>query len=148
MSVNYKPEGFHTITPYLVVENADKLVEFIERVFDGKVTFKMETETGKIGHGEMKIGDSNLMLAEASEEWGATKTLLHLYVEDVDAVYQKALDAGAESVKELQDQFYGDRSGAVRDSFGNIWGIATHFEDVSEEQLAERMTEFTKEAKA
>jgi PhnB protein len=140
MAVKPIPEGYHTITPYLVVEDAAKLVEFIENVFDGRLLFKLETDDGKISHGEFKIGDSILMFAEASEEWKPTRTLLHLYVEDADAVYQKALDAGANSVREPQDQFYGDRSATVQDSFGNFWGIATHIEDVSEEEMAKRIS--------
>ena len=137
MSVKPIPDGYHTITPYLVVEDADKLVEFIEKTFDGQLLFKMETEAGRISHAEMKIGDSMLMLAEASDEWSAMQTMLHLYVADADATYQKALEAGAISVKEPQDQFYGDRNGSVKDSFGNIWGIATHIKDVSEEEMAQ-----------
>ncbi len=90
MAVKPIPEGYHTITPYLIVEDADKLVEFIEKVFDGKLLFKMENDDGKISHGEFKIGDSMLMFAEASEEWKPTRTMLHLYVEDADTVYQKA----------------------------------------------------------
>lgn len=148
MAVKPIPEGYHTITPYLIVENADKIVEFIEQVFDGKLLFKMETADGKISHGEFKIGDSMLMFAEASDEWKATRTMLHLYVEDTDAVYQKALDAGAVSIKEPQDQFYGDRNSSVQDSFGNIWGIATHIEDVSEEEMAKRISAETENSAA
>ena len=140
MEVKPIPEGYHTITPYLIVEDADKLIEFIEQVFDGKLIFKMQTDAGKIGHGEMKIGDSMLMLAESSEEWKPTRTMIHLYVKDADSVYQKALDAGADSIKEPEDQFYGDRNASVQDSFGNIWGIATHTEDVSEEEMAKRLS--------
>ncbi len=140
MSVKPIPEGFYTITPYLIVEDADKLVEFVEKIFDGELTFKMCNEAGRISHGEMKIGNSMLMLAEASGEWKPTQTMLHLYVADIDATYQKALSAGAVSVKEPQDQFYGDRSSCVQDSFGNFWGIATHIEDVSEEEIQKRMS--------
>lgn len=140
MSVNYVPEGYHTITPYLVVEDAEKLIEFIQTIFDGKLVFKMSNDDGKIGHAEMKIGDSHLMLADASDEWEATKTLLHLYVENVDEIYRKALDANAVSIKEPADQPYGDRNAAVKDSFGNIWGIATHVENVSEEEMKRRMS--------
>lgn len=140
MSVNYVPEGYHTITPYLVVEGAEKLIEFVETVFDGKLVFKMDGEDGKIGHAEMKIGDSFLMIADASDEWKATRTLLHLYLENTDEIYQKALDAGAVSIKEPADQPYGDRNASVQDSFGNIWGIATHIEDVSEEEMIRRMS--------
>ena len=140
MPVNYVPEGYHTITPYLVVDGAEKLIEFVETVFGGKLVFKMNSEEGRIGHAEMKIGDSFLMLADASDEWKATRTLLHLYFENSDEIYQKALAAGAISIKEPADQPYGDRSSAIQDSFGNIWGIATHFEDVSEEEMIRRMS--------
>lgn len=139
MAVKPIPDGYHTITPYLVVEEADKLIEFVEKVFGGEVTFKMQDEDGKIGHAEMQIGDSKLMLAEAGEEWNPTTSLLHLYVENVDETYQKALDAGADSVKEPKDQFYGDRSASVKDAFGNFWGIARHIEDVSEEEMVKRI---------
>jgi PhnB protein len=138
MSVKPIPDGYHTITPYLIVDDADKLVEFVEKIFDGELLFKMKNDANRITHAEMKIGDSMLMLSESSEEWKATKTMLYLYVSDTDATYQKALAAGATSVKEPKNQFYGDRSAGVRDSFGNFWGIATHIEDVSEEELEKR----------
>jgi len=138
MSVKPIPEGYTTITPYLIVEDADKLVEFVEKTFDGELLFKILNDAGRITHGEMKIGNSMLMLSESSDEWKPTNVMLHLYVEDIDATYQKALEAGAISVKEPQNQFYGDRSSCVQDSFGNFWGIATHIEDVSEEEIAER----------
>jgi PhnB protein len=146
MTVKPIPEGYHTITPYLIVEGAGKLIEFIENVFEGKVTTKIQDDSGRINHAEMKVGDSMLMLAEASEEWKPTKTMLHLYVEAVDETYQKALDAGAESVKEPNDQFYGDRNSSVKDAFGNIWGISTHIEDVSDEEIERRLEAFRQAA--
>ena len=139
MAAKHIPEGYNTITPYLIVEGAEKLIEFIEKVFDGTVVMKMEGEKGKIAHAEMKIGDSMLMLADAGEEWKPTQAMLHLYVENTDAVYQKALDAEATSAKEPADQFYGDRNSAVKDSFGNFWGISTHIEDLSDEEIQRRM---------
>ena len=138
MAVKQIPEGYHTVTPYLIVEGADKLIEFIENVFEGSVKFKMQGDDGRINHAEMKIGDSVLMLAEAGAEWKPTNTLLYLYVEDVDAIYHKALDAGAVSVKEPKDQFYGDRNATVKDVFGNFWGVATHVEEVPEEEFLKR----------
>ena len=138
MSVKSIPDGYHTITPYLIVEDADKLVEFVEKIFDGELLFKMQNDKGRITHAEMKIGDSMMMLAEASEEWKPLQTMLHLYVENIDATYQKALESGAITVKEPKDEFYGDRAGCVQDSFGNFWAIATHIEDVSEAEMAER----------
>ncbi len=140
MSVKPVPDGYHTITPYLIVETADRLIGFIKEVFNGQVLFKMQDEAGRINHAEMKIGDSILMLAEASEEWKPTKTLLHLYVEDIDATYQKALETGAVSVKEPKNEFYGDRIASVKDPFGNFWGIATHIEDVSEDEIKKRLS--------
>ena len=138
MAVKHIPEGYHTITPYLIVEGADKLLEFIQNTFDGKVMVNMQDDKGRISHAELKIGDSMLMLAEASEQWKATKTLLYLYVENIDGTFQKALDGGATSVKEPKDEFYGDRSATVKDAFGNLWGIATHIEDVPEEEIQKR----------
>lgn len=139
MATKHIPEGYSTITPYLIVDGAEKLIEFIENVFDGTLVMKMQDESGKIGHAEMKVGDSMLMLADAGEEWKPTQVMLHLYVEDSDSIYQKALDAGAVSVKEPADQFYGDRNSAVKDAFGNFWGISTHVEDVSDEEIENRM---------
>jgi len=138
MSVKPIPDGYTTITPYLVVEDANKTIEFIEKIFDGQLLFKLQDEAGKITHAEMKIGNAMLMLAEASEEWKPTRTMLHLYVEDIGATYQKALEAGAATVKEPKDEFYGDRACCVQDGFGNFWGIATHIEDVSEEEMTLR----------
>lgn len=140
MSIKPIPDGYHTITPYLIVEDADKLIEFIENAFEGKLIFKMQNDEGRISHAEIKIGDSMMMLSEASEEWKATHTLMHLYVEDIDATYRKALEAGAVSVKEPKDEFYGDRIASVKDSSGNFWGIATHIEDVSEEEIKIRVS--------
>lgn len=139
MAVKYIPEGYHTITPYVIVEGANKLITFIEKTFDGEVTFKMENDDGKVGHAEMKVGNSRLMLAEATDEWKANNSMLQLYVEDADAVYQKALDSGADSIKEPADQFYGDRSATVKDFSGNVWNIATHLEEISEEEMQKRM---------
>ena len=139
MSIKHIPEGYTTITPYLIVDGAEKLIEFIETVFDGEVVMKMPSENGKIAHAEVKIGNSMLMLADSGEEWKPTQAMLHSYVENTDEVFQKALDAGATSIKEPADQFYGDRSSAVKDAFGNFWGISTHLEEVSEEEMQRRM---------
>jgi len=140
MSVKPIPDGYHSITPYLIAEGAHKLLEFIEKAFDGQILLKMQNDEGKIAHAEIKIGDSIMMLSEASEEWKPTQTILQLYVEDIDATYQKALEAGAVSVKEPKDQFYGDRSASVKDPLGNFWGIATHIEDVSDEEIKRRVS--------
>jgi PhnB protein len=133
------PEGFRTVTPYLIVDDAAKLIDFLQRAFAAEVKFQMTGPDGKIGHSEVRIGDSMVMLGGARPEWKAMPAMIHLYVEDCDAVYAKALAAGAEQVMPLSDQFYGDRSGGVKDSNGNMWWIATHKEDVSEEEMRRRM---------
>jgi len=132
------PEGYHTITPYLIVDGADKLIEFLKAAFGATVTMTMTQPDGKIGHTELRIGDSMLMMSEARGEWPAMPVMLYLYVEDVDATYQKAIDAGATSIMPVKDQFYGDRSGGVKDMCGNQWFIGTHKEDMSPEELNRR----------
>jgi uncharacterized glyoxalase superfamily protein PhnB len=132
------PEGYHTITPYLIVDGADKLIEFLKAAFGATVTMTMTQPDGKIGHTELRIGDSVLMMSEARAEWHAMPIMLYLYVEDADATYQKAIDAGATSIMPVKDQFYGDRSGGVKDMCGNQWFIGTHKEDLSPEELNRR----------
>jgi PhnB protein len=135
------PEGYAAVTPYLVVRDAPGLVAFIEQAFGGRERMRMTAPDGAIRHGEVDIGNSRVMLADASEEFGPIPAMLHLYVEDVDAVYQGALEAGAESIAEPADQFYGDRMAGVKDGFGNQWWIATHFEDVSAEEAERRQAQ-------
>jgi PhnB protein len=132
------PEGYHTITPYLVLDGAARVIEFLKQAFDAKEMLRMSGPDGKIGHTELRIGDSMLMLSDSQGPWKPMPAMLYLYVEDVDATYQRALQAGATPVSEPKDQFYGDRSGAVQDSSGNQWWIGTHIEDVSEEELLRR----------
>lgn len=138
MAVKPIPEGYHTITPYLIVEGASELIEFLKQVFDAQQTEFIPAPSGKVAHAEVKIGDSVLMLSDAQNEWKPTTTMLYLYVDNADATYKRALEAGATSVKEPADQFYGDRSAGVRDKWGNYWGIATHIEDVSREEIQKR----------
>ena len=140
MAVNYIPNGFHTITPYLIVQDAAGLVEFVKQVFDAEV-IDLVQDNGVIRHGEVRIGDSIVMVSEASDAFPAMPAMLHVYVENMDAVYRRALDAGATSVREPRDEFYGDRSGGVADKFGNQWWIATHIEDISREEIARRAQE-------
>lgn len=137
------PEGYHTVTPYLTVDGAAKLLDFVKRTFDAEELFRMETPDGKIGHAEVRIGDSVVMLADAStsDQGQPMPGLLNVYVEDADATYRRALDAGATSVREPADQFYGDRSGGVRDACGNQWWIATHIEDVPPDEMERRAKE-------
>jgi PhnB protein len=140
------PEGYHTLTPYLVADGAEKVISFMKDAFGARAVIEpMMRPDGKIMHAEFKIGDSVVMIADASERAKATSTMLHVYVPDVDAVYQKALKAGATSVMEPANMFYGDRSSGVRDPAGNQWHIGTHVEDVSPTELKKRAAEFMKQ---
>jgi PhnB protein len=140
------PDGYHTLTPYLVADGADKVISFMKDAFGAKAVFEpMMRPDGKIMHAEFKIGDSVLMIADSSERAKATASMLYVYVPNVDAVYQKALKAGATSVMEPANMFYGDRSGGVKDPAGNHWHIGTHVEDVSPAELKKRATEFMKQ---
>jgi uncharacterized glyoxalase superfamily protein PhnB len=132
------PEGYHTITPFLVVAGAEKLIDFLKQAFGAKETFRTALPDGTIKHAEIKIGNSMLMMGDAKGECAPSKSMFYLYVEDTDALYQSALAAGATSIMPPSDQFYGDRSGGVKDPFGNEWWIATHIEDVSSEEMEKR----------
>jgi PhnB protein len=146
MAVKPIADGYHSITPYLVVPNAPKTIAFLKQAFGATTLFEpMKRPDGSIGHAELKIGDSPLMLSEASEQCPATQAMIHLYVPDVDATYKKALAASATSVMEVADQFYGDRSGGVKDPAGNSWYVATHKEDVAPQELAKRAAAFFKQ---
>ncbi len=144
MKVNPIPEGYHTVTPYLVVEDTNKLIEFLEAAFNATSTVCHRDEAGKAQHAELKIGTSKIMIGAAQSKDQLTKSMLYLYVEDVDAAYQQALAAGATSVMELTNQFYGDRSGSVQDFCGNQWCIASCVEYVSPEEIAKRAKEACK----
>src|SRR5215475_8923012 len=140
------PEGYHTITPYLVVDGAEKIIHFLKEAFEAKTAFEPTMRPdGKIMHAELKVGDSMVMISDSSERAQATSVMLYLYVPNVDACYQKALKAGATSLMVPADQFYGDRSGGVMDPAGNRWHIGTHVEDVSPAELKKRATEFMKQ---
>ena len=139
MAVKPVPEGFHTVVPYLTVDDAGALINFIERAFDAKVTHCMKDEDGNVRHAEAKIGDSTIMIGQARDEWKSRPAMLVLYVPDCDSLFKKALAAGATVVREMADQPYGDRSGGVQDSQGNQWWISTHVEDVSQEETERRM---------
>ena len=140
------PEGYHTITPYLVVDGAEKIIRFMKEAFGAQPLFEpMMRPDGKVMHAEFKIGDSVVMISDASERAKATSTMLYLYVPNVDAVYQKAVKAGGISEMEPTNQFYGDRSGGVKDPAGNRWYIGTHVEDVSPAELKKRAAEFMKQ---
>lgn len=139
MAVKPIPEGYHSVTPYLVVEGAGALIDFAKQALDAEETFRMPGPQGQIMHAELRLGDSMVMLADAS---GADNppmpAMIHLYVPDVDSYYKRALAAGATSLREPADQFYGDRSAGVQDKFGNRWWLATHVEDVPADEMEKR----------
>jgi PhnB protein len=143
------PEGYHTITPYLAVDDAARAIDYYKQAFGAKERVRMDTPDGKIGHAELEVGDSLVMLSDPSpqastrppRELGGTTGSVFMYVEDVDAVVKKAVDAGATVTMEVADQFWGDRFGTITDPFGHLWSIATHVEDVPPEEMAERAKE-------
>ena len=141
MAVKAKPDGYHTVTPYLIVNGATQLVEFMKQAFGATERGIMGPPGGPIMHGEVQIGDSIIMLSDGAGtvESQPTRSMIHLYVDDVDAMYKRAIGAGAQSQWAPEDQFYGDRSAGVVDAFGNQWYLATHVEDVSEEEMEKRM---------
>jgi PhnB protein len=140
------PEGYHALTPSIAVENAAEAIEFYKRAFGAKERMRMSTPMGTIGHAELEIGDSVLMLADPQpqssvkppKEIGGTSVGIFMYVEDVDEVAQQVIDAGGSVIMPIEDQFWGDRFGAVADPYGHEWLIATHKEDLSPEEIAER----------
>jgi PhnB protein len=135
------PDGYHTVTPYLTVPGLAKTIDFLKQAFDAEVRGIMERPGGVIGHAEVKIGDSIIMMGEPAPKgpYAPRPCNLYVYVPDVDAVYGRAIQAGGKSLGEPKDQFYGDRSGGVEDPSGNYWWIATHIEDVPEEEMTRRM---------
>jgi PhnB protein len=143
------PEGYHSVTPYLAFDDASEAIEFYKTALGAKERMRMEAPGGKIGHAELQIGDSIVMLADAfpqsatrpPSELGGTTAGVFLYVEDVDAVVQRAVDAGATITMDVADQFWGDRFGSIKDPFGHSWSIATHVEDVPPDEMAERAKE-------
>ena len=146
MAVNPIPEGYHSLQIYLAVEDAAKAIDFYKEAFGAEETIRMPGPDGKVAHAELQIGDSKLMLSDPfpqsnvrppSERGGPTASVF-MYVDDVDATFAQAQQAGATVVSELEDMFWGDRFGTVADPFGHMWAMATHKEDLSEEEMAER----------
>jgi PhnB protein len=145
-TVKPRPEGFHAITPYLSVKDAKAAIAFYEGVFGASEVGRILMPGGTVGHAELQIGDARLMLAEEMPEWGnkSPTTLggspvgIALYVADVDATYQRAIDAGATVVEPVKDQFYGDRAGSLLDPFGHKWHLMTHMEDVTFDEMQKR----------
>jgi PhnB protein len=140
------PDGYHTATPYLIVNGAAQAIEFYKKAFGATELMRIAQPGGKIGHAEIKIGDSPIMLADESPDVGArspqsiggSPVSIMLYVEDVDRIFSQAVAAGAKVKRPVADQFYGDRTGGIEDPFGHLWYIATHKEDVSPEEMRKR----------
>ncbi len=137
----FKPSEYHTVTPYLVVDGAERLIAFIVDVLGGTEMMRLPGPGGRIGHAEMRVGDFVVMLADAPSPDAITTSMLHVYLPDSDATYARAMAAGATSLREPKNEFYGDRMSGVRDALGNQWYFATHVEDVSEEEMARRAAE-------
>ncbi len=149
MAVAPIPPGYHTVTPYLSIKGAAQALDFYKRAFGAEELFRMDAPGGKIGHAEIQIGDSRIMMADEFPEMpdivakgpatlGGTTVGLMLYIQDADAAFKRAVEAGAKVLRPLANQFYGDRSGTVQDPFGHCWTLATHVEDVSAEELEKR----------
>lgn len=138
MAVKPIPEGYHSLTPYLIVEGVERLIEFLTTSFGASETHRSTAPDGRIMHCDLKIGDSHVMLAEASGPWPAMPGSIYFYTDDTDAAYRRAIDAGATSIMEPADQFYGDRNAGVKDPSGNMWWIATHIEDVDPDEVNRR----------
>ncbi len=137
------PPGYHTITPYLIVSGLPGTIAFLETVFDARTTVApMRRPDGTIMHTELQIGDSRIMMAEATEQWKPMPCSIFLYLPDCDASFRRAVAAGATSLMEPADQFYGDRMGGVLDQAGNQWWVATHVEDVTPEEMERRKSEY------
>lgn len=144
MSVKPIPDGYHTFTPYLLIDGAAAAIEFYKEAFGAEEILRMDAPGGKVGHAEIRIGDSMIMLADvppdgaSPKKLGGTPVLCHLYVTDVDTVFDRAVKAGAKVLAPVTDQFYGDRNGRLIDPFGHQWAISTHTEDLSPEEINER----------
>lgn len=148
------PEGYQRVIPYLIINGAGAAIEFYGEVLGATERMRMPAPGGKIGHAELEIGDSIVMLADEHPEsgargpmaYGGSPVSLVVYVEDVDAVFEKATSRGATPVRPVENQFYGDRTGTFDDPFGHRWTVSTHVEDVSPEEIADRMSAFTEQA--
>lgn len=147
MAVHHIPEGYHSVIPYLIIDGAASALEFYKEAFGAVEIMRMPDPSGRIAHAEIKIGDAHVMIADEHPEMGqrgpksigGTPVGIMIYVEDVDARYNAAVAGGATAIRPLENQFYGDRSGMVIDPFGHMWMLATHFEDVTPEEMDRRM---------
>jgi len=153
MAVKAIPDGYRSVTPYLIVKGADRAIDFYKKVFGAVQRMRMDGPNGTVGHAEIEIDDSTIMLADefpdmglrSPQSLGGTGVSLHLYVKYVDACFNRAVAAGAKVLRPVEDQFYGDRSGTVEDPFGHVWTISTHKEDLSPEELQKRSEAFMKQ---
>jgi PhnB protein len=139
------PKGFHTVTPFIVARNATGLLEFLKKAFNGETTSIMHDPDGKVMHATARIGNSIVMVSDANDRFPAMPAMLYLYMDDVDLVFNKAIKAGGQSLREPTNEFYGDRSAGIKDAWDNQWWIATHIEDVDEKELKRRADEFRKQ---
>ncbi|MGI5401789.1 VOC family protein [Streptomyces sp. CA-135486] len=140
MAVNPVPEGYTTVTPWIISQDTAGVIDYLKAAFGAVELSRMTGEDGRIGHAEVRIGDAVVMLFDApSKDWPATPAFLRLYVEDADTVHRRAVECGGTSVTEVTHLFFGDRVGRVRDPFGNLYWIQTHLEDVSEEEMERRL---------
>lgn len=145
------PAGYHSVTPYLSVRGAARAIDFYKKAFGAAEVMRMPGPDGKLGHAEIRIGDSRIMLSDEYPEMqfmgpetrGGTTVHIHLYVKDVDAMAERAVAAGGKLIREVKDQFYDDRSGSIQDPFGHVWHIATHKEDLSKAQMRKRAEQAT-----
>jgi uncharacterized glyoxalase superfamily protein PhnB len=145
MAANPIPDRYHSITPYLFVEGVAELVSFLARAFDAEEFYRLDRPDGSVMHAEVRIGDSIVMMGEPMDELGPMPGMLYLYVNDCDAVYRKALEAGGTSVMDPTDMYHaGERYGGVQDPAGNIWWVATHIEDVSPDEQLRRIQEIAR----
>lgn len=150
------PQGYHSVTPYLIIKGAADAIDFYKRAFGATEVMRMASPDGKIGHAEITIGDSHIMLADeypqmghrSPQSIGGTGVSLMVYLEGVDEVFKRAIAAGAKELQPIKDQFYGDRSGTLQDPFGHVWTLATHVEDIPPEEMRRRAEKYMQQQKA
>lgn len=141
------PDGFHSVTPFFMSKDVDGLTRFLEQAFDAKVTHSLKQKDNKTMHAQVLIGNSMILIGDSMGK-DAQPMNIYIYTKDADAMYKKAVAAGGESIQQPADQFYGDRNGGIKDKFGNTWWVATHIEDVSDNEMQKRASEFEKKCAA